>query len=353
MESFEHERVVVTRGERTGLPIIVAVHSTALGQAAGGCRMWRYASWRDGLDDALRLSTAMTYKSALAGLPLGGGKSVIALPPDYELTAETRRDVMLDLGDVVDSLNGVYGVGEDVGTTAEDMLVVSERTKYAYCLPESQGGSGEPSAPTAVGVYEAIKATCEHVFGDADVRGRRFTIVGLGQVGGRLARRLSADGAQLRVTDIDMTKRALADDIGATWIDVTTAYSDEADVVVPAALGGVLTAELVPSLRCRAIVGPANNQLATEEVADLLAARGIVWAPDFVVNAGGVIHGALVDAARRTPEEALEQITEIGTTLRRVFAQAAEQKITPEAAALTMARARVEAAQTPRQRATV
>jgi len=353
MEPFEHERVVVTRGERTGLTIIIAVHSTALGQAAGGCRMWRYASWRDGLDDALRLSMAMTWKSALAGLPLGGGKSVIALPPDFELSAETRRDVMLDLGDLVDSLGGTYGVGEDVGTTAEDMLVVSERTKYAYCLPESQGGSGEPSAPTAVGVYAAIRATCEHVFGEDKVTDRRFTIVGLGQVGGRLARRLASDGATLRVTDIDATKRALAEEIGATWIDLADAYSDGADVVVPAALGAVLTRELVPTLRCRAIVGPANNQLATEDVADLLAARGIVWAPDFVVNAGGVIHGALVDVGGQSHDEAIEQVEQIGMTLRRVFDLAAEHDTTPEAAALGLARARVDAAKTPRQRATV
>ena len=349
MERFEHERLVVTRGTRSGLTIIVAVHSTALGQAAGGCRMWRYGDWREALDDALRLSTAMTYKSALAGLPLGGGKSVIALPPDHEMTATLRRDAMLDLGDVVESLGGVYGVAEDVGTTAEDMLVVSERTKWAYCLPVSAGGSGEPSAPTAVGVYEAILATCEHVFGTASVRERRFTVVGLGQVGGRLARRLADDGARLQVTDVDPSKRALADELRATWLTVDKAYTEPADIVVPAALGGVLSRELVPQLRCRAIVGPANNQLASEDVADVLDASGIVWAPDFVVNAGGVIYGALVDAAGRPPDEAMQQVRGIGTTLRRVFALASEQARTPEAAALSLARARVDAAKVPSQ----
>lgn len=344
MDEFEHERVVVTRGQRTGLTIIVAVHSTALGQAAGGCRMWHYSSWRDALEDALRLSTAMTYKSALAGLHLGGGKSVIALPPDYTLMPVARREVMLDLGDVVDSLHGIYGVGEDVGTTAEDMLVVSERTKYAYCLPESQGGSGEPSAPTAIGVYEGIRATCEQVFGDASVAGRTFTIVGLGQVGGRLARRLAGDGASLLVTDVDRDKKTLADEIGAIWIEPEAAYIQATDVLVPAALGGVLTPESVAALRCRAIVGPANNQLSSDDVADLLAERGITWAPDFVVNAGGVIHGALVDAAGKAVDQAMEQVLRIGDTLRHVFAVAAEHETTPAAAALHLARVRVEEA---------
>lgn len=349
MDTLEHERVVVTRGARTGLTIIVAVHSTALGMAAGGCRMWHYESWRDGLDDALRLSEAMTYKSALAGLDVGGGKSVIALPPAYELGPDERRDVMLDLGDVIESLTGMYGVAEDVGTTAEDMLVVRERTQYAYCLPESAGGSGEPSAPTAVGVYEAIRATCEHLFGDASVAGRSFAVVGLGQVGGRLARRLAADGGHLLVTDIDPAKRALADELGASWIEPAEAYAAAADVVVPAALGGVLTPAVVEAMQCKAVVGPANNQLATDGVADLLAARGIVWAPDFVVNAGGILYGALVDVAGRTHDEAIGQVLHIGQTLREVYALAIEQGSTPHAAALTLARARIAAAKTPEQ----
>ena len=142
---LEHERVAIAVGERSALPVIVAVHSTVLGQAVGGCRLWRYRDWRDALEDALRLSEAMTLKCALAGLALGGGKSVIALAPDSELTAERRRAAMLDLGDAVDAFGGSYGVGEDVGTTAEDMLIARERTPYAYCLPESQGGAGEPS----------------------------------------------------------------------------------------------------------------------------------------------------------------------------------------------------------------
>ena len=349
MEAFQHERVVIVRGSRSGLPVIVAVHSTVLGMAAGGCRMWTYPSWRDGLADALRLSEAMTYKSALAGLRNGGGKSVIVLPEGHVSSPEQRRDVMLDLGDVVESLQGTYGVAEDVGTTAEDMLVVSERTRYAYCLPVSEGGSGEPSAPTAIGVYEGIKVTCAELFAESSVAGHRFTVIGLGQVGSRIATQLAEAGAHLAVTDVDVTKRALADQLGATWIEPGEALSHPTEIVVPAALGGLLTRTNVDSLHCLAIVGPANNQLATDDVADLLAERNIVWAPDFVVNAGGVVYGALVDAAGRSEAEAMTQVHEIGATLKRVYEVAAESDITPAAAALRLAQAKIAAAHVTQQ----
>src|SRR5579862_3745730 len=176
---LEHERVEIVVGERSALPVIVAVHSTVLGQAVGGCRLWRYRDWREALDDALRLSEAMTLKCALANLSLGGGKSVIALSPETGLTPERRRAAMLDLGDAVDGFGGAYGVGEDVGTTAEDMLIARERTRYAYCLPASQGGAGEPSEPTAYGVRDAIGVTLERAFGTSEVSGRSITVIGL------------------------------------------------------------------------------------------------------------------------------------------------------------------------------
>ncbi len=343
---FDHERVAISVGERSGLTVIVAVHSTALGQAVGGCRMWCYQDWRDALDDALRLSEAMTLKCALAGLPLGGGKSVIALASnDPELTPERRRAAMLDLGDAVDSFGGSYGVGEDVGTTAEDMLIARERTRYAYCLPESQGGAGEPSEPTAEGVCLAIGVTLERAFGTPEVSGRRIGIVGLGQVGSRVARRLAADGAELVVSDIDAFKRGLADELGAAWADPEAALRTEVDLLVPAALGGVLTADSVATLRCTAISGPANNQLADDAVADLLHERGILWAPDFVVNAGGVIYGSTVEMHGCSREEAIARVGAITSTLRTVFAAAEEHSITPLEAARRLARERLEAAE--------
>lgn len=342
---LEHERVTITVGERSGLPVIVAVHSTVLGQAVGGCRLWRYPDWRTALDDALRLSEAMTMKCALAGLALGGGKSVIALTPgDFELPPERRRAAMLDLGDAVDAFGGSYGVGEDVGTTAEDMLIARERTRYAYCLPESQGGAGEPSEPTAEGVHLAIGVTLERVFGTSVVAGRRIGIIGLGQVGSRLARRLVAGGAALVVSDIDVSKRRLADELGASWAEPDEALRARVDVLVPAALGGVLTADSVAMLRCTAIAGPANNQLADDGVADVLQKRGILWAPDFVANAGGVIYGSAMEMDGCSREEAITRVGAITGTLRTVFTEAEEHSITPLEAARRVAKERLEAA---------
>ncbi len=341
---LEHERVAIAVGNRSALPVIIAVHSTVLGQAVGGCRLWRYGDWRDGLEDALRLSEAMTLKCALAGLALGGGKSVIALAPDSELDPDRRRAAMLDLGDAVDAFGGSYGVGEDVGTTAEDMLIARERTQYAYCLPASQGGAGEPSEPTAEGVRSAIAVTLERAFGTPEVSGRRIAIIGLGQVGSRVARRLAADGAELLVTDIDAGKRALANELGAAWTDPDGALFADVDLLVPAALGGVLTAASVAGLRCTAIAGPANNQLADDAVADDLRARGILWAPDFVVNAGGVIYGNAMEMEGRSRVEAIARVGAITDTLDAVFAAADERSITPLAAARQVAHERLEAA---------
>ena len=341
MTGLDHERVVVATGKRSGLPVIVAVHSTVLGQAVGGCRMWQYSDWQHALDDALRLSSAMTLKCALAGLPLGGGKSVIALPVGVTLQGEARRDALHDLGDVIESFGGSYGVGEDVGTTAEDMLVIGERTKHVYGLPVASGGMGEPSEPTAVGVYEAIKVTCEHLYGAPDVAGHTLTIIGLGQVGSRLAERLVADGATVTVTDIDEGKRALATELGAQWVPLDQAATLPTEILVPAALGGLLTADLVPSLQCEAVVGPANNQLASDDVADLLADHKVLWAPDFLVNAGGVICGARMEMANDSREEALVAVTRIGETLRDVFTRAAERGTTPLEAASALAAERL------------
>ncbi|MBK5305063.1 MAG: amino acid dehydrogenase [Frankiaceae bacterium] len=339
--TFDHERVILVNGERSGVPLIVAVHSTALGQAVGGCRLWRYDDWSDGLIDALRLSKAMTLKCALSGLALGGGKSVVALAHDDVLTPESRRDIFLDLGDVIESLDGMYGVGEDVGTTAEDMLVASERTRFAYGLPIANGGMGETSDPTASAIYDCIRVTARKVFGTDDLSGRRMTIVGLGQVGSRLARRLGQDGVKLTVTDVDAGKREIAAEVGAEWVAPELVLSADADLLVPCALGGFLTRDAVSSLRCAAIVGPANNQLATDDVADALAAAGILWAPDFLVSAGGVVYGAEVEVAGKTSEQAMQSVAGIAATLTSIFERADVDGITPLAAASAVANDRI------------
>jgi leucine dehydrogenase len=340
---MQHEQATIRTGRRSGLPIIIAVHSTALGDAVGGCRMHAYPHLYDGLTDALALSEAMTLKCAAAGLDFGGAKSVIALPPGSTITGEERRRIFLDFGDAVEAFGGRYHAAEDVGTTAADMAVARERTAYVHCLPERLGGSGEPSELTAVGALAAIEAVWQHIAGTPSLAGRRVTVIGLGQVGSRLARRLADAGAELTVTDIDLDRKDLATEIGARWVDPATAATAETDLLVPAALGGLLSHDLVTRLRCAAVVGPANNQLTDDAVADELAARGIVWAPDFIVNAGGVIHGAIMDIAGGTSAEAQTAARAIGPRLAEILRQADLSLTTPHAVAIEAARRRVAA----------
>ncbi|MDQ0893155.1 Glu/Leu/Phe/Val dehydrogenase family protein [Agromyces ramosus] len=344
IEAPEHERVLITRGPRSGLTIVVAVHSTRLGQALGGARLWRYGHWTDALADALRLSQAMTLKNAAAGLARGGGKSVIAIPAGVTLDEARTRDAMLDLGDAVESLGGAYMTAEDVGTSAELMAVVHERTEHVCGLPPEQGGVGEPADATAAGVHASILATLGHVFGSSEATGRHFVIAGLGQVGGRLARSLAASGARLTVTDVAESKRALADELGAAWVDPADAHLVDADVFVPCGLGGVLTPSVVRELRVRAVVGAANNQLASRDVADMLKGRGIVWAPDFLANAGGVIYLDVASAPGADQAALDARIAGIGDTVASVLRSADASGSTTLEAAEQLARTRLDAA---------
>lgn len=341
LPDFTHERVEVITGRRSGLFIAVALHSSVLGSALGGARLWTYPHWSDALGDALRLSAAMTLKNAAAGLDAGGGKSVIGLPEGTTLDAERRRAAFLDLGDAVESLGGLYRTAEDVGSTTEDMLVVSERTEHVVGLPDAVGGSGEPAGPTSLGVYESLRAVLERLTGSPDVAGRRITISGLGQVGGRLAVRLSTEGALLTVTDVNPARRHLATELGATWVEPGTEHLVPADVFVPAGIGGVLTDEVIDALAASAVCGPANNPLASHDGADRLARRGILYAPDFVVNAGGVIYLDLEAKKAGTRAEIMDRVSHIGDTLRRILAEAESRGITPLAAAEELAAARL------------
>lgn len=326
---WEHEEVIIRRGSRSGMPVVVAVDSTQRGPAVGGCRLWHYPDWRAGLEDALALSAAMTDKCAVAGLPNGGGKAVLPLAPGTVLDGALRRDLLLDLGDVVDDLGGRYHVGEDVGTTSEDMVVVRERTNHVLGLPQRLGGIGEPAEPTAVGVLSAIRTTCEVVWGSSALSGRSFAVHGLGQVGGRLARWLAAAGARVAVGDLDVERRPLAEALGIAWVRPDDLLELDVDVLVPASMGGLLTHDVVSRLRCRAIVGPANNQLASPTVAEALAARGIIWAPDIVVNAGGVLYGVLREMYHVSHAEALRRVTDIGQTLDGVLRKSTATGRTP------------------------
>ena len=328
---------------------MVAVHSTARGPSLGGCRMWTYADTRAAVRDALRLSRAMTFKSAVAGLPLGGGKGVIMLPPGVAPPeGEDRRAVLLDFGETIETLGGAYLTAEDVGTSEPDMQVIAEATRHVSGLATERGGSGDPSPWTALGVEAALRVAAERVFGTASLAGRSVAVVGLGSVGGALARQLAEDGAQLVVADIDERRRALAHELGARWTDPQSALTADVDLLAPCALGGVLSEETVPQLRCRAIAGAANNQLTAEPVGRQLADRGILWVPDFVANAGGIINISVeLEPEGYAPERAEARVRAVGDTTRAVLDHAESTGATPLAAAMEIAQRRVAEAASP------
>ena len=343
--SLQHEELVIRKGRRTGVYTIVAVHSTALGPALGGCRMWHYRSPAEGVADALRLAHAMTLKAAAARVPLGGGKGVVCLPPGPPPSGRLRRRLLLDFADTVNLLGGRYVTAEDVGTSSRDMALMSEHTKFVSGLSRSRGGSGDPSPATALGVESAIRACCQRRFGSRALRGRTVAVLGVGHVGVRLARRLSRAGAELLVTDIDERRRALAEELpGARAVDPGDALLAEVDVLAPCALGGVLDERTVPDLRCQVVCGAANNQLTHDAVADLLAERGILYGPDFIANAGGIINIA-VELEGYDPALAARRVRGIEQAMGEVLDEAERAAITPLAAAIELARRRLAAAQ--------
>jgi leucine dehydrogenase len=305
--------------------------------------MWSYDDSRAALRDVLRLSRAMTYKAAVADLPLGGGKGVIMLPAHGPITPERRHGVLLDFADTVEALGGRYVAAEDVGTSSRDMAVIAERTGHVVGLARSRGGGGDPSPLTALGVEYAIRACCERVFGSGSLRGRSICVLGLGHVGSRLAKRCRTAGASLVVSDVDPSRRRLAEQLGARWVAPERAAKAEADVLAPCALGGLLDEDTVPRLRCRVVAGAANNQLADDGIADLLAARGVLWAPDFVVNAGGLINIA-EELGGYDPARARRRVRGIGDVLRQIFDGAESMGVTPLTAAMELARRRLAAA---------
>ena len=335
------------RGRRSGCFTIVAVHSTARGPALGGCRLWHYEDSRAAVRDALRLSQAMTLKNAVADLPLGGGKGVIMAPdPAAAGDRDWRTDALRDFGDTVESLGGSYVTAEDVGTSSRDMETIALATSHVTGLARRLGGSGDPSPWTALGVQSAIEVCCRRDFGSSSLEGRSVAVAGLGNVGGRVATACAEAGATLLVSDIDPRKRALADSLGARWVEPDAVLSAPADVFAPCALGGLLDHESVPRLGAPIVAGAANNQLASEDVAALLAERGVLWAPDFVANAGGVINISVEFAdGGYDPRRAGELVRGIATTLEQIFEDAAARGVSPLEAAMVLARARLAEAE--------
>lgn len=315
--SFDrHERVVFAHDAATGLRAIVAIHSTVLGPAAGGSRFWHYPSTTDALTDALRLSRGMSYKNAMAGLPLGGGKSVVMMD-----ASRPKTPALLEaFGRCVDSLHGQYITAEDVGATVTDMEIVATQTRYVSGLPRTAVSSdGNPSPKTALGCYLGIKAAVKFRLKKDELRGLTIAVQGLGGVGYELCRLLAADGAKLRVADVReaVTQKAAAQ-FDAITASPDTILFERADVVAPCALGAVLDATTIPKLQTSIVAGAANNQLATAQDGDRLHAAGILYAPDYVINAGGIISvgreylgGATVASINAEIHKIPERLTEI------------------------------------------
>jgi leucine dehydrogenase len=278
----------------------------------------------------------MTRKLAVAGLPCGGGKAVLAVP---ELPAgDERRRLLERYGELIDSLGGSYVTGPDVNTGEADLDVVGSRTRYVFCRSAANGGSGDPSVHTARGVFHGIRASLRHAFGSDDVSGRTVVVQGAGAVGGKLARQLLDAGATVLVSDVD-EERARA--TGATVIAADDVLETACDVYAPCALGATLNAESIPRLRCRIVAGGANNQLATLEDGERLRAAGILHAPDFLINAGGAMHGIGLEQLGWDADELERRVAGIGATLARLYEQADAQGITPDAAAEQLAAERL------------
>lgn len=335
----EYEQVVFCHDRPSGLRAIIAVHSTRLGPALGGTRFYPYPTEDAGLEDVLRLAKGMTYKAALAGLDLGGGKAVIYGDPECDKTEALMRAY----GRFVHSLGGRYVTAEDVGTTQPDMDLIRRETPHVTGVSAELGGSGDPSAATAYGVLHAMKAVGRRLWGDTSLTGRHVVVAGVGKVGSNLVRHLVEERAWVTVTDVTPAAvRRMVEELGAEAVEPTEAHRVPCDVYSPCAMGGVLNATTILELRCAAVVGSANNQLADASCAKLLADAGVLYAPDYVVNAGGVINIAEELSPRGYHRErALAAVRRIFDTTERVLAMADEEGIPTAEAADRVAERRI------------
>jgi leucine dehydrogenase len=330
---WDGEHAVVRHDPESGAWMFICVHSTLRGPAGGGTRMRVYPAPHDGLADAMRLSGAMTWKMAAAGMPRGGGKAVLAVP---ELpTGEPRRQLLRRYGALVASLGGSYRTAGDMNISPEDLDVVAETCPWVYGTTGRGGNSGRG---TARGALHAIRATVEHLFGSPDLTGRSVLVQGAGAVGSLLARELADAGARVLVSDVDDSRAAAT---GAETMPPERALETEVDVYSPCAVGGTLSAESIPRLACRAVTGCANNQLAEPEDAERLRERGILYAPDYVVNAGGIVQLIGLEDEGWDEAQLEERLAGIGDTLRALFAEADADGITPAEAADRLVRRRL------------
>jgi leucine dehydrogenase len=346
LETWDGETAVVHRDWESGAWIFVCLHSTRLGPAGGGTRMNVYATPAEALQDAMRLSAAMTRKLAVAGLPFGGGKAVIAVPEIPR--GEQRRALFLRYADLVASLAGTYRTSSDMNTGEADMDVIGERTEYVFGRSVEAGGSGSPALPTAVGVYHGIRASLSHVFGTDDLKGRAVLVQGAGGVGSPLAEQLANAGATVLVADVDSERAdAVAARVRGAALPADQVFETDCDVYAPCAVGGVLSMETVPRLRCRIVAGSANNQLAEPEAAQLLHERGILYAPDYVINAGGAIAIVGLEQLGWSKAELDTALARIGETLQEIYERADARGVSTAEAADVLVEERLKAL-TPR-----
>jgi len=283
MKEYNHENLFFCQDDKANFKAIIAIHSTVLGPAAGGTRLWKYDSEMDAIEDALRLSRGMTYKFAAAGMNFGGGKVVIIADPKRK----DREIIFRTLGKFINRLNGKFRTGEDVGTTLEDMEYLYMETPYVNTLPEYLGGVGQISPLTAFGVVQGMKACAKEAFGSDDLKDKTIALQGVGSVGSSMVEQLSGMGANLIITDVNKSAvDNLVKKFGVKKIDLDGIYGVECDIFSPCALGAILNDETIPQLKCKVVCGSANNQLAEERHGDLLTEKGILYGPDYIVNAG-------------------------------------------------------------------
>lgn len=337
--SFDnHEQIVFCNDKDTGLKAIIGIHNTVLGPALGGTRMWKYTNEWEALNDVLRLSRGMTYKSAISGLNLGGGKAVIIGDSKIDKTPE----MITKFGEYVNSLSGRYITAEDVGTTTEDMDRINDVTKFVTGISESRGGSGNPSPVTAYGVYMGMKAAAKYQFGSEKLDGKKVLVQGIGHVGETLVDYLTKEGALVQITDINEARVSdVSKKYGAQIFTGTDLYSADVDIYAPCALGATINDETINRLKARVIAGAANNQLANEQVhGKILKEKGILYAPDFLINAGGIIN-VYAEIVGYDSAEAMRRTENIYNTTLEIFTLAEANGLTTYQAALAIAEKRI------------
>lgn len=338
MSAHQYEQVILCHEPYTNLKAIICVHNTTLGPGLGGIRMWPYETEQAAITDAMRLARAMTFKAAVAGLNLGGAKAVVIGDP-----AKDKSEAMLRaLGRFIDTLSGRYIAAEDVGTATEDMEYIGMETPYVVGVDVSHGGSGDPSPMTAVGVYQGIRASAEQVYGSPKLNGLRVVVQGCGHVGENLIRLLAKAGAELTITDINTDRaEALANEVGAKVCGPDEVFDIDCDIYTPCALGGVINPDTIEKLSCKIVAGAANNQLLNDAMGDQLHDRGIIYAPDFVINAGGLINVA-EELGGYNYERARKRVERIYDNVHNILDLAKAQNITPQRAADAVALERIQ-----------